>query len=49
MYHLMEEQLARAQHRERTADLELEHRQKLAMSLRPTALRQNTQRYLLQR
>lgn len=35
MYHLIEEQMARAQHAERTTSLELEHRQKLAMSLRP--------------
>ena len=35
MYQLIEEQMARAQHAERTIGLELEHRQKLAMSLRP--------------
>lgn len=39
MYHLMEEQLARAQHQERSAELELSHRQKLALSLRPIAQR----------
>ena len=37
MYHLIEEQLARSRHVERTANLELEHRQSLAQSLRPTA------------
>lgn len=41
MYQLMEEQLARAVHLERTSNLELEHRQKLTMSLRPTAQRQH--------
>ncbi len=41
MYHLMEEQLARSRHEERTANLELEHRQKLALSLRPTARHQS--------
>ena len=41
MYQLLEEQLARAQHLERTSNLELEHRQKLAMSLRPTSQRQH--------
>lgn len=35
MYNLMEEDLARTQHRERTATLELEHRHKLTASLRP--------------
>lgn len=35
MYHLMEEDLARVQHWERTTNLELEHRHKLAASLRP--------------
>lgn len=49
MYHLLEEDMARARHRERSANLELEHRQKLAMSLRPDTLRQATQAYLLQR
>lgn len=47
MYHLLEEQMARAQHRERSLNLELEHRQKLAASLRPMAQRQaNRARHL---
>ncbi|WP_267873009.1 hypothetical protein [Ornithinimicrobium ciconiae] len=41
MYHLMEQELARAAHLERTTNLELQHRQKLTMSLRPTAQRQH--------
>lgn len=35
MYHLMEEDLARLQHRERNTNLELEHRHTLTASLRP--------------
>ncbi|WP_154402123.1 hypothetical protein [Ornithinimicrobium cavernae] len=41
MYHLMEEQLARSRHRERTTELERAHRQKLAGGLQPTAQRQH--------
>lgn len=40
MYHLLEERLARSRHEERTASLELEHRQSLARGLRPTAQHQ---------
>lgn len=35
MYHLLDEQVARSHHAERTMNLELEHRQKLAGSLGP--------------
>lgn len=49
MYHLIEEQLARSRHEERTASLELEHRQSLAQSLRPTASHQNHRAHFLMR
>lgn len=49
MYHLMEEQLARSRHEERTANLEREHRQSLAMSLRPTAAHQHHRAHFLVR
>lgn len=35
MYHLLDAQVARSHHVERTLNLELEHRQKLAGSLGP--------------
>ncbi len=35
MHHLLDAQVARSQHVERTMNLELEHRQKLAGSLGP--------------
>lgn len=49
MYHLIEEQLARSRHEERTANLELEHRQSLAQSLRPTAQHRNQRLHFLKR
>lgn len=38
MYHLLEEDLARSAHAERTMSLEQEHRQKLTRSLRDQRL-----------
>ncbi|USQ81051.1 hypothetical protein [Ornithinimicrobium faecis] len=49
MYHLIEEQLARSRHEERTANLELEHRQSLTKGLRPTASHQNHRARFLRR
>lgn len=49
MYHLMEEQLARSRHQERTTNLELEHRLSLARSLRPTAQHRDQRAHRQQR